>query len=163
VALALLGCSQAEPPQVLPQTTETARPTPSVELSDRARAVYERYLNAQIDMMREAEASTDRLAGLATPKQAELAIADVELTLAQGIRTEGRFRVTLVEQVTVDSAQLEAYVCIDNSDVVVIDEAAGTRGPASPADPVRVLFDIRDEPLVDYEDAVPEAAALQCP
>ena len=125
--------------------------------------MYEEYLNAQIEMMRDNDPSADRLAGLATPQQAELTAADVAMTVAQGIRTEGSFRVTLVEQVSIESARLEAYVCIDNSAVMVIDDAAGTREPASPADPVRVLFEIRDKPLVDYEDAVPAAADLRCP
>lgn len=155
-ALVLAGCTPSEPEET------TAPPTvePTVDALETARQRYVEYLNAGLAMLENGTADPTLLDGIATPEQIALNTADVEATLAQGYRAEGVYDVSAFQVHSESEERLEALVCIDNSQVNII--RSGETQPASPADPVRVTFELTPEPLVTYIDAVPEAVTFRC-
>ena len=120
-ALALVGCSPAEP-----APTASARSTPSEqELVDDVRFAWERYLETLGELAADPEAaSIDPLLEVATAHVADAQFANIEEAASVGARVEGvRRTIAFIPARPLEETGATVNVCVDTTRERVVDFA----------------------------------------
>lgn len=162
-ALVLVGCTPDAPTETTPPASTEASPPPSVPaVVGEATSTYENFLNARSELTQSPEADVDDLRRFATDSQASTTYAEVLELVQSGQSLEGRFTVTTSTLVSESDQTPSLILCVDNSEVVIVDRATGDTTSTTPADPVLVTFSREDTLKVDEVGEVPADEAVSC-
>ncbi|MFC0678712.1 hypothetical protein ACFFGH_12760 [Lysobacter korlensis] len=150
---ALTGCS-GEPEQEAPASTPSPTAIPVFASEEEALAAaedaYREYLEMSDAIARDGGRDPERLGSLVTRDELVRAVAEFEAFAESGRQTRGssRFNTFSLQQYESLSkvAQVTVYVCLDVSDVRVVDESGRDITPAREArQPLSVIFVSADE------------------
>lgn len=129
LALALSGCIGAPDPTPTPSPPTSAAPifASDEEALAAAEAAYERYLKVVDDLTHNGGEDPDKLRDVATVAYSSELLASLERLRERGDRTEGTTKydgMRLAERnESGGAAEVSVYLCLDVSDVRVIDAA----------------------------------------
>jgi hypothetical protein len=141
IAVALAACSAQTP--VTP-TTEAAVEQPLFSTDEEAlaaaQAAYAHYLEVSDQIARDGGANPERLKGLVSSAQYPVEIAPFEELQSSGAAMSGSSSFDQLHIQSIDSKVVSAYLCLDNSAVVLNQNDGSTKQSTNQRWPLQVSF-----------------------